>query len=227
MEDRDEVIDMDFTVAVQRVHSLIETVALIAPQDQLDSPRSPYLPATGSREQMLALPELRGIWRCLFATTDEKCDSSLTKADELEGFIQSVESTVCTVLSETDVIELVEQFKKLRSFPTAFEKLFVACQSNDKPPEQNDLVHALLEDEGKSYSVDGACRLSAALQSVQYSIYAATMEKAFTTLSQYPANFRAAFELDLHAFIYETLLFAVSSHPSLRPSDTREADSCV
>lgn len=227
MELNDEVPDMYFSAAVQRVHSLIETVALIAPQDQLDSPRTPYLPATGSREQMLALPEPRGIWRCLVETTDEKCDSSLTKADELEGFIQSVESTVCTAVSETDVFELVEQFEKLRSFPTAFEKLFVACQSHGKPPVQDDLTRALLEDENQSFPVDGACHLSAALQSVQYSIYAATMEKTSTTLSQYPAHFRAAFELDLHAFIYETLLFAVSRHPSLKPSDTREAVSCA
>ena len=122
MEMRDEVIDSYFSVAVQRVHSLIETVALIAPQDQLDSPRSPYLPAPGFGDQVLALPEPRGQWRCLIETSDEKSDSPLTKADELESFIQSVESTVCTAVSETDVFELVEQFEKLRSFPTAFEK---------------------------------------------------------------------------------------------------------
>lgn len=108
-----------------------------------------------------------------------------------------------------------------------FEKLFVACQSHSKPPVQDDLTRALLEDDNQSLPVDGACHLSAALQSVQYSIYAAAMEKTSTTLSQYPAHFRAAFELDLHAFIYETLLFAVSRHPSLKPSDTSEAVSCA
>lgn len=223
MELDDKVTDQHFSAAVQRVHSFIETVALIAPQDQLDSPRTPYLPAPRLGQPMSPVAELRGIWRCLAETIAEKDDSSLTKAKELESFVYAVESTVVTAVSEMDLAKLIEQFENIPSFPNTFEKLFVACQSNGKPAVQDDLARALLDGDDEGVPVHSACLLGGALQAVQESIYAATMETTAPKLAQLPRHFCAVFELDLHAFIYETLLFAVSGHPSLRP----QAVSCA
>ncbi len=222
-----QIDDPEFTAAVQKFHCLVETIALIAPQEQLDSIEFPFLPAQHPSQQAIVAPiKTQGRWNCLLLEGAEEANTpTFPKADDLECQIQSTEAIVNATASAIKITDTAQLFHQQQYSQQIYKRLCVACQCALKAPTQDDLIRTLLGVPG--LPVQTASTLVEMLQKAHGEVYGHVLSIDVPIIELLPAKYRNRWDLDLQAFIYEKLLVKMSRTGSSENRETPELVGCL
>lgn len=201
-----QIDDPDFSASVQRFHCLVETIAVIAPQERPNAIGFPFLPIPKSAQHAVVAPiKTLGRWNCLVA---ESLGTEPASTDKIECQIQSTEAFVNAAVATIELADIVQFFSDRPDFPLIYERLFVACQCSLKVLANDDLARTLLD--VPELPVESASKLAGMLQKAHLGVFCQVLERGIPDLEQFPEEVSSQWKLDLQTYIYESLLLRIS-----------------
>lgn len=201
-----QIDDPDFSASVQRFHCLVETIAVIAPQERPNAIGFPFLPIQKSAQHAVVAPiKTLGRWNCLVA---ENLGTEPASTEKIECQIQSTEAFVNAAVATIELADIVQFFSDRPDFPLIYERLFVACQCSLKVLANDDLARTLLD--VPELPVESASKLAGMLQKAHLGVFCQVLERGIPDLEQFPEEVSSQWKLDLQTYIYESLLLRIS-----------------